>query len=127
MRRCQGRVGASSTDRLITAFPDNAPFRAAIQESSQASVSPAPSNNGTLSWLALVDALNCSSAKSGLACVRSKPAAQIKSIEEHLVLAFDPTIDDVTTLSDPQQAKAEHRIASIPVLTGTNSQEGRLF
>ncbi len=127
MRRCQGRVGASSIDRLVTTFPDNTRFRAAIQECGQASVSPAPSKNGTLSWLALVDALNCSSAKSGLACVRSKPAAQIKSIEEHLVLAFDPTIDDVTTLSDPQQAKAEHRIANAPVLTGTNSQEGRLF
>lgn len=57
----------------------------------------------------------------------SKPAAQIKSIEEHLILAFDPAFDDVTTLSDLQQAKAEHRIASIPVLTGTNSSEGRLL
>jgi len=97
------------------------------KKSSQASVSPAPSVNGTLSWLALVDALDCSFAKNALACVPSKPAAQIKSIEEHLILAFDPAFDDVTTLSDLQQAKAEHRIASIPVLTGTNSSEGRLL
>jgi len=96
-------------------------------ESGQASVSPAPSVNGTLSWLALVDALNCSSATSALACVRSKPATQIKSIEEHLMLVFDPAIDNVTTLSDPRQARAEHRIANVPVLTGTDSQEGRVF
>lgn len=44
-----------------------------------------------------------------------------------MILAFDTAIDDVTTLSDLQQARAEHRIASIPVLTGTNSSEGRLF
>lgn len=83
--------------------------------------------NGTLSWLSLVDGLNCSSASSALACVRSKPAAQIKSVEEHLMLNFDPAIDNVTTLSNPRQARAEHRIANVSVLTGTNAQEGRVF
>ena len=107
-------------------MPENTPFRAAIQQSGQASVSPAPAANGTLSWLSLVEALNCSSAKSALACVRAKPATQIKSIEEHLVLSFAPAIDNLTTLSDPQQARAQSRIANVPVLTGTNSQEGRV-
>ena len=107
-------------------MPENTPFRAAIQQSGQASVSPAPTVNGTLSWLALVDALNCSSAKSALACVRAKPPTQIKSIEEHLMLSFGPAIDNVTTLSNPQQARAQRRIANVPVLTGTNSQEGRV-
>ena len=43
------------------------------------------------------------------------------------MLAFDPVIDNVTTLSDPRQARAENRIANVSVLTGTNSQEGRVF
>ena len=72
-----------------------------------------------------MEALNCSSATSALACVRSKPATQIRSVEEHLILIFSPAIDNFTTLSDPQRARAEHQIANVPVLTGTNAQEAR--
>ena len=108
-------------------LPVNTPFRAAIQQSGQASVFPGIAANRTLSWLALVDGLNCSSASSALACVRSKPATLIKSVEEHLMLDFAPAIDNVTNLSDPQHARSEHRIANVPVLTGTNAQEGRAY
>jgi len=92
------------------------PWGRQSKKSGQASVSPAPSVNGTLSWLALVDALDCSFAKSALACVPSKPAAQIKIIEEHLILAFDPAFDDVITLSDPQQARADIESPTFPCL-----------
>lgn len=43
------------------------------------------------------------------------------------MLAFDPAIDNLTTLSDPRQARAQRRIANVPVLTGTDSQEGRII
>ncbi|KAL8792142.1 MAG: hypothetical protein Q9195_005238 [Heterodermia aff. obscurata] len=119
--------GASSVDRLVMTLPVNPPFRAAIQQSGQASVFAGLPDNSTLSWLALVAGLDCSSASSALACVRSKPATLIKSVEEHLILYFEPAIDNVTNPSDPQQARSEHRIANVPLLTGTNSQEGRAY
>ena len=100
----------------------NTPFRAAIQQSGQASVFPGLAGNGTLSWLALVDELICSSANSALACVRSKPATVIMSVEEHLELDFDPATDDGTNLSDPQQGRSEQGLASVSVLTGTISR-----
>ena len=118
-------LGASSVDRLIMTLPVNPPFRAGIQQSGQASILVGLPANSTLSWLALVDGLNCSSASSALACVRSKPATL--SVEEHLILDFEPAIDNVTNLSDPQQVRSEHRIANVPVLTGTNAQEGRVY
>ena len=108
-------------------LPVNKPFRAAIQQSGQASVFPGLPHNRTLSWLALVDGLNCSSASSALACVRSKPATLIKSVEEHLMLEWEPGIDNLTNLSGPQQARSEHSIANVPLLTGTDSQEGTVY
>lgn len=120
-------LGSSSVENFVMTMPENPPFRAAIQQSGQVSVYPVPPGNGTLSWLALVDGLNCSTASSPLACVRSKPATLIKSVEEHLMLAFEPAIDNVTILSDPQRARSEHRIANVPVLIGTTSEEGRLW
>lgn len=43
------------------------------------------------------------------------------------MLAFDPAIDNITTLSNPQQARAGHQIANVPIFAGTNAQEGRVF
>lgn len=43
------------------------------------------------------------------------------------MLAFDPAIDNVIILCIPQQGRAEHRIRNVPMLTGTTSQESRVF
>lgn len=119
-------AGASSVDKLITTIPENPPFRGAILESGQASIGQAQANNrstGLASWNALSAALNCTS----LDCVRSQPATLIKSIIEPRSLSFPPVTDNVTQIADPSTARAQGRIAKVPVLTGTNAQEGRVF
>src|SRR6266516_8090882 len=66
--------GASSVDRLVTTSPKPVLFRGAITQSGQASLSPAPSVAGPLSWQFLLAALQCTTAKSQLACVRAADA-----------------------------------------------------
>lgn len=116
--------GAASVDRLVTSPPQPVPFRGAITQSGQASVSPAPSVAGPVSWQFLVAALNCTTAKSQLACVRAADAVTIKSIVEHNALSFSPVTDNVTQLLLPIN-RAQHQ--SVPYMTGTNGQEGRVL
>lgn len=120
--------GASSVDRLVTTFAENPPFRAAITESGQASVSPAPNDGGAASWASLVKALNCTAAASQLACVRAADALVIKNIIEQQILSFSPVTDNVTQRATALlNATLAHQIAQVPYMTGTNGQEGRSF
>ncbi len=120
-------AGASSIDRLVTTFPDNPPFHAAITQSGQASTSYTNSPNGTAAWESLVAGLNCTSSESPLACVRAASAVTIKDIIERQALSFSPVTDNVTQLADPKGARAQGNIARVPLLTGTNAQEGTIF
>ncbi|KAI9699141.1 MAG: hypothetical protein M1836_003331 [Candelina mexicana] len=119
--------GAGSVDRLITTLPDNPPFRAAITESGQASTSWKDSPNGTAAWQSLISLLNCTSGQSALDCARAVPALTIKSVIEHAALSFFPVTDNVTQIADPKGARAQGNIAKVPLLTGTNAQEGAFF
>lgn len=121
-------AGASSIDDLITTMPNNPPFRAAIMESGQAnfyidsdsvSANPAP-------WDALMAALNCTGTKKEiLRCARAAPALKLKSLIEHMELTFSPISDNVTMLVSPEAARKAGKMARVPVLTGTNANEGR--
>lgn len=120
-------AGAGSVDRLVTTLPGTKLFRAAITESGQASINPSPSTNATVAWNTLVQMLNCTTAASQLACVRSKPATVIQTIIDQAALIFTPTSDGVTQLVNGQAARLAGNIAKVPLLTGTNAQEGRVF
>ncbi|KIM94577.1 hypothetical protein OIDMADRAFT_45568 [Oidiodendron maius Zn] len=124
-------AGATSVDALVTSWPDNPPFRAAILESGQSSV-PLISDvgiNSTESWVQLTTALNCSSTTSNLSCVRSADATTIQSIIEHAALSFRPVIDNVTLIpvQDTAAARAAHNVANVSIMAGTNGQEGRAW
>jgi carboxylesterase type B len=116
--------GAASVDRLVTTPPKPVPFRGAIAESGQASVSPSPSIAGPVSWQFLVAALNCTTAASQLACVRAADAEIIESIVQHNALSFSPVTDNVTQIELPVN-RAKHQ--SVPYMIGSNGQEGRVF
>ena len=116
--------GASSVDRLVLSPPKPLPFRGAITQSGQASVGAGGSSGNLTSWKTLAKALNCSEAKSQLACVRSADAVRIQALLNTTSLPFPPVSDNVTQLALPiNRTKAQ----SVPYLTGTNGQEGRLF
>jgi carboxylesterase type B len=120
-------AGAASVDELLTTLPDNPPFRAAIMESGQTSFYINHNNSNQDAWNTLVAGLNCSTATDQLACVRAAPALTIKSIIEHEALDFAPVSDNVTQLEFPEAARIAGDIARVPILTGTNANEGRVF
>ena len=120
-------AGAASVDELLTTMPDSPPFRGAIMESGQTSFYINHNNSDQTAWNTLVAGLNCSASADQLACVRAVPATTIKSVEEHLELAFVPVSDNITQLEFPEAARIAGNIARVPILTGTNAQEGRVF
>ena len=109
--------------QLVALPPDPLPFRAAILQSEATETSP----TGPQAWASLVSALNCSNSTSELACVRAAPAATIKSIEEHQMLFFNPTFDNVTAVSDTGPIFSSGGGSRVPFLIGTNANEGRPF
>ena len=121
-------AGAFSVDALLTSFPKNStpPFRAAILESGQISYRSAPVAPSTPSWDALAAALNCTGT-SNLTCIGAAPATTIKNIIEQQELVFNPIPDGITLVKSPAQQRLSGNIANIPVLSGTNAQEGRVF
>ncbi|KAJ4502550.1 hypothetical protein HRR83_009263 [Exophiala dermatitidis] len=121
-------AGAASVDMLVTTHPSNPPFQAAIMESGQTSFYINPTNDPT-SWVTLASALNCTSTHPGsnLTCLRDQPASTIKSTIEHLELKFGPVSDNVTNLRFPEAARLSGNIAPVPILSGTNANEGTVF
>lgn len=120
-------AGASSVDELVTTLPHKPPFRAAIMESGQTSFYVNHNNSNQASWNALVAGLNCSIATDQFACVRAAPALAIKSVAEQEALLFAPVSDNVTQLEFPEAARIAGNIARVPIMTGTNANEGRVF
>ena len=74
----------------------------------------------------LIEALNCTT-DDDLACARAAPATTIKDIIERGVIAFGPTQDNYTQLQYPESARRAGQIAQVPIMTGTNANEGSLF
>ncbi|KAH6683455.1 para-nitrobenzyl esterase [Halenospora varia] len=132
--------GSASVDRLITSPPkDGIPFRAAILESGTTSPTPGtPPLPGTneAQWSSLTQLLGCSTPpapQTPLSCMRaiddaSKILAQINTrFPNGLTFTFRPIEDGVTTISNPSAARLAGNIAKVPIMQGTNANEGRLF
>ncbi|CAD6455692.1 b3641d10-d855-43c6-87fe-e63ab22bd4be [Sclerotinia trifoliorum] len=126
-------AGALSVDALVTSYPNFPPFRAAIMQSGQDSIRTLTARpglgtvSGPQSWNALASGLGCSNTSSALACLRAVDALAIKSYIEHAVLSFQPVVDNLTRVSNPQLRRANHQIANVPVLIGSNAQDGTAF
>ena len=122
-------AGAASVDTLVTTFPKNPPFRAAITHSGETTLYTNTNNNAPTSWVALAAALNCTDSHphSNLTCIRSFPASVIKDTIEHLALPFTPVSDNVTNLRYPAAARVNGSVAHVPIMTGTNANEGTIF
>jgi carboxylesterase type B len=122
-------AGAESVDVLVNSFPRNPPFRAAIMQSGtqELEIFENLGDNSTKAWLNLTAALNCPSGGSALACVRAAPATTIKSIIEHQALPFRPVVDGVTYVANSSAVRIAKNTAPVPILEGTNGQEGRVF
>ena len=77
-------------------------------------------------WQQLIKSLNCGSTDA-LTCARAASASQIKSIIEHQALTFGLTYDNVTAHSDGALQRQAGNFAAVPILIGTNANEGNIF
>lgn len=115
-------------DRLLTTILDKAPpFRAAILQSGQATVSAFQRDGGPASWTALASALNCTSSSTDVefTCVQSADAHSIRSILNSTGLEFRPVNDNITQRATPfMKARRAGSVAKVPMLVGSNGQEG---
>ncbi|KAF7555265.1 hypothetical protein G7Z17_g2310 [Cylindrodendrum hubeiense] len=122
--------GAGGVDALLTAPPHPVPFHAAIMQSGQATIIGSNNNTAT-SWNLLAKAVNCSS--DDLECVRDIPPLKLKHVMETLNLAFGPVKDGgVTWANTPRKRRLtstekKSLIARVPVLIGSNADEGRTY
>ncbi|KAK8105675.1 Alpha/Beta hydrolase protein [Apiospora kogelbergensis] len=141
--------GATSVSRLVGTMNDtnSRPFRAAIQQSgtyeSAWVMDPPGDVLGPAAWPLLAKSLNCSSsaalgnvgvsmaadqAAAELECVRAAPASSIRAFvnDPSVSWTFAPVNDGITQLADPDLARAEGHVAKIPLLIGTNANEGHI-
>lgn len=119
-------AGAVSVDALVTSYGKNAPFRAGIMQSGQVSFGRSRTADSTGNWASLAEKLGCTGANT-LDCVRKAPVLTVKDIIEKNSLAFSPVVDNVTLVSDPAGRRARREIADVPIMFGSNAQEGRVY
>ena len=84
------------------------------------------------SWNNLTAAMDCSSATDILACMRAVPATTIKSYNEMNRLSWLPVFDNFTSADTARSNRlkstaSDPEIARVPILGGTNADEGRLY
>ncbi|CAO2647395.1 Nn.00g083170.m01.CDS01 [Neocucurbitaria sp. VM-36] len=123
-------AGAFSIDALLTSYPKDSspPFRAAILQSGQYSYRTAPATSSIPQWNNLTAQLGCPGTySSNLTCVRAANATTIQDIINKGPLVFDPIADNLTLVTNPAARRLSGNISHIPVLGGTNAQEGRVF
>ncbi|KAK1148508.1 hypothetical protein N8T08_009514 [Aspergillus melleus] len=122
--------GASSVDRLITSPPDPVPYRAAILQSGQASVS-AVDNSGLPKWKQVVGSVGCNRTTNEadeLRCMQSINGSLINQVVQKLAISFLPVNDNITQRATPLvNARSQEPSADVPIIIGTNSYEGSLL
>lgn len=95
-------------------------------ESGQISYYQAPIRASANGWDQLIKALNCGSTDA-LTCARAAPASQIKSIIELQAITFGTTPDNSTLYANAAQRRQAGDFAAVPILIGTNANEGNIF
>ncbi|KAJ5565121.1 Triacylglycerol lipase (LipA) [Penicillium frequentans] len=122
-------AGAYSVgDHLVTNGGDNEGlFRAAIMDSGNA---VGPPYNGT-EWHqpmydGIVERAGCSNTTNTLECLRNLPYETFYSVA-YAGLEWFATIDDIFISQYPQISYREGKIVKVPILVGTNTDEGTSF
>jgi carboxylesterase type B len=116
-------AGGYSVKQLVASPPaGKLPFHAAIMQSQASGVHGDPAV-----FAKLAKQLGCAAGKGELACVAAAPAAKIKDLIEHAGHQFGPVQDGVTHLTDVRDAFKAGKAAKVPMIIGTNADEGRPF
>lgn len=83
--------------------------------------------SGLLSYETVVAHFGCALSLSPIDCLRQVPATTMKTFIEDASLFFPPVNLDGTQVSDSRVNILDGTFAKIPILIGTNFNEGRVF
>lgn len=135
-------AGAVSADAQLMSEPFDKPlFHAAILQSGGLhtfnrvvlGVGPYSTGLGTgnkkdeAPFLTLARSMGCATDEA-LACVQSKPAAEVRSAVSRVNLLFPPVDDGgLSSVGDSASARRAGRTAKVPVLIGSTFEEGNIF
>ncbi|KAF3481636.1 Carboxylic ester hydrolase [Arthroderma uncinatum] len=125
-------AGAVSVGHLINTATPELPFRGAILQSGSAlfQIPPAPPNSEASSWTGVVEQLNCTGASDAaiLECVRAASVDTLREILLKTGLSFKtPVIDNATSLASPITAYTAGKASKVPILIGSNLDDGSTF
>ncbi|PHH72842.1 hypothetical protein CDD80_4215 [Ophiocordyceps camponoti-rufipedis] len=125
-------AGSGSVDLLIANPPHPIPFAGAILQSGQSAIS-LPNHDSADSWETLTKAADCGGPVDSIHCIRALPADTIREIMERERLTFSPIYDDGSTyaptgrLDRRKSTPQTSRIARVPILIGSNADDGTVF
>lgn len=125
-------AGAVAVGNLVNMWPDNPPFRAAVQMSGSALFEPPliAAEDPDAAWSALVQLLNCTDTSDDaiLECVRAVPAATIQNVLEVNQLVFsDVPRNNVTAPERPDLLWLSGNVSRVPLLIGSTADDGSVF
>jgi carboxylesterase type B len=126
IRLVGGSSGGHAMRQLVTLPADPLTFRAAVFQSQAF----APDTYNVENWKLLSEQLGCDKPEHGfsqLQCVQTAPADQIRSIIDAQLLSFSPIIDNRTLISAFADAVHQGTAAKVPILIGTNANEGTVL
>ncbi|OTA81644.1 hypothetical protein M434DRAFT_380000 [Hypoxylon sp. CO27-5] len=119
-------AGAWSVKQLLIHPPSPPQFRAAILQSQAFG----PLTDNQESWNTSARALGCTdlnSSSSTLGCVTKAPAQSVRAVLHDQGLGFTPVVDNATNGPMFRDAVEENLVAQLPILIGTNANEGSIL
>jgi carboxylesterase type B len=127
-------AGARSVDfQILSSGPPQKPmFRGAIMQSGSASLSTGSSpgakssGGGVPQFLMLGRAAGCTVPETAFDCMRKVPVDRIKRAMVDNKFSFGATWDGGRTVAlDAEKARAEKKVANVPLMIGTNANEAK--
>lgn len=112
-------AGGESVKQLLASPPSPLPFYSAIMESQQTSLI----GNGKLNYLNVLAHFKCTT----IQCLRQVSATDIKNYILSAGLNFPPVEGDGTYVRDIRASINSGKFAKVPIMMGTNLNEGRAF
>ncbi|KIP07292.1 hypothetical protein PHLGIDRAFT_30076 [Phlebiopsis gigantea 11061_1 CR5-6] len=117
-------VGAEMTNQYMTAYADDPIIRAAVMQSADTSQPMWPLND-QISKIA--SNMSCPTGNGLLNCLRTKSATNLQEVLLATGTQFQPVTDNVTIWKDYVKLTRAGRTARVPLLCGTNLNEGTLI
>lgn len=117
-------VGAEMTNQYMTAFAQNSLIRGAVMQSADTSQPMWPLNDQISK---ISKNLSCPTGSGQLDCLRTKSGSELQQVLLATGTQFQPVTDNVTIFKNFVALTDAGHTARIPLLVGTNRDEGTLI